>query len=58
MAKKKQGEMSFLDHLEVLRWVLIRSTIAILIGAAVAYNYSEFIFDVVIFGLCYLPFFL
>lgn len=50
MAKKNQGEMSFLDHLEVLRWVLIRSTIAILVGAAVAYNYSEFIFDNIIFG--------
>lgn len=50
MAKKNQSEMSFLDHLEVLRWVLIRSTIAILIGATVAYNYSDFIFDVVIFG--------
>ena len=50
MAKKNQGEMSFLDHLEVLRWVLIRSTIAIMIGATVAYTYSEFIFDVIIFG--------
>ena len=50
MAKKNQSEMSFLDHLEVLRWVLIRSTIAILIGATVAYNFSDFIFDVIIFG--------
>lgn len=50
MAKKNLSEMSFLDHLEVLRWVLIRSTIAILIGATVAYNFSDFIFDVIIFG--------
>ncbi|MDR6967014.1 sec-independent protein translocase protein TatC [Flavobacterium arsenatis] len=50
MAKKNPSEMSFLDHLEVLRWMLIRSTIAILIGAAVAYNFSGFIFDVIIFG--------
>jgi sec-independent protein translocase protein TatC len=50
MAKKTAGEMSFLDHLEVLRWVLIRSTIAILVGATVAYNYSTFIFDVIIFA--------
>jgi sec-independent protein translocase protein TatC len=50
MAKQKSGEMSFLDHLEVLRWVLIRSTIAILVGAVLAYNYSGFIFDVIIFG--------
>lgn len=50
MSKKNQGEMSFLDHLEVLRWVLIRSTVAILVGAVVAYYYNEFIFDVIIFG--------
>lgn len=50
MAKKNQSEMSFLDHLEVLRWVLIRSTIAILVGATIAYNFSDFIFDVIIFG--------
>lgn len=50
MAKKNQSEMSFLDHLEVLRWMLIRSTIAIFVGAIVAYNFSDFIFDVVIFG--------
>jgi len=50
MAKKNPDEMSFLDHLEVFRWVLIRSTIAILVGAVVAYNYSSFIFDVIIFG--------
>ncbi len=51
MAKKKnEGEMSFLDHLEVLRWVLIRSSIAILIGACIAYTYSDFIFNTIIFG--------
>lgn len=50
MAKKNPSEMSFLDHLEVLRWLLIRSTIAILIGATVAYNFSDFIFDTIIFG--------
>ena len=49
MAKKNQGEMSFLDHLEVLRWVLIRSTVAILVGAVVAYYYNEFIFDVIFY---------
>jgi len=26
MAKKNQNEMSFLDHLEDLRWLLVRST--------------------------------
>lgn len=50
MAKKNPSEMSFLDHLEILRWMMIRSTIAILIGAAIAYNFSDFIFDTIIFG--------
>ncbi|HRB71404.1 twin-arginine translocase subunit TatC [Flavobacterium sp. WV_118_3] len=48
--KKSMKEMSFLDHLEELRWLLIRSTIAILAGGCVAYYYSDFIFDSVIFG--------
>jgi sec-independent protein translocase protein TatC len=50
MAKNKTGEMSFLDHLEELRWLLIRSTIAIVIGACVAFTFSDFIFDEIIFA--------
>jgi len=53
MAKKKRkpaDEMSFLDHLEELRWHLIRSTIAILIVGVFAFIYREFLFDVIIFG--------
>jgi sec-independent protein translocase protein TatC len=52
MAKKKSagGEMSFLDHLEELRWLLVRSTVAILIGACVAFAFSRFIFDHIIFA--------
>lgn len=53
MAKKiakPQDEMSFLDHLEELRWHLIRSTLAIVIIASVALLMKEFIFDVVLFG--------
>ena len=42
--------MSFLDHLEDLRWHLIRSTLAILIGGIVAFTFSRFIFDTIIFG--------
>ena len=43
MAKKSVDEMSFLDHLEDLRWHLIRSTVAILIAAIIAYIFKEFI---------------
>lgn len=50
MAKKNLNEMSFLDHLEELRWVLVRSTAAILIMACVTYFFSNFLFDSIIFG--------
>jgi sec-independent protein translocase protein TatC len=53
MAKKSDtspDEMSFLDHLEELRWHLIRSTAAILIIGCVAFLMKDFIFDTVLFG--------
>lgn len=45
-----EKEMSFLDHLEELRWHLIRATLAVVIMACVAFLFKEFIFDVIIFG--------
>ncbi|MEK9740162.1 MAG: twin-arginine translocase subunit TatC [Flavobacteriaceae bacterium] len=45
-----KDEMSFLDHLEELRWHLIRSVLAIVIIACVAFVFKDFIFDVLIFG--------
>ncbi|MEZ4802551.1 MAG: twin-arginine translocase subunit TatC [Gelidibacter sp.] len=50
MAKKNANEMSFLDHLEDLRWHLIRSTLAILIAGVGAFIFSRYIFDTIIFG--------
>lgn len=54
MKKKKaaspEKEMSFLDHLEELRWHLVRSTFAVLIMAVVAFIFKGFVFDVLIFG--------
>jgi sec-independent protein translocase protein TatC len=49
-AQKHPNEMSFLDHLEVLRWHLIRSTVAIVVIGMVAFLMKDFIFDTVIFG--------
>ena len=49
-AQKNPNEMSFLDHLEVLRWHLIRSTVAIVLIGMVAFLMKDFIFDTVIFG--------
>ncbi|MCV9927482.1 twin-arginine translocase subunit TatC [Flavobacterium sp. LS1R49] len=48
--KKNLGEMSFLDHLEELRWLLVRSTTAIIIMAFLTYFISDYLFDVIIFG--------
>jgi len=42
--------MSFLDHLEELRWLLVRSSAAILVMACVTYFFSDYIFDTIIFG--------
>lgn len=42
--------MSFLDHLEDLRWHLIRITLSIVIAGSVAFVFSRWIFDVIIFG--------
>ncbi len=46
----KTKEMSFLDHLEDLRWHLIRATLAVVIIACFAFIAKDFIFDVLIFG--------
>ncbi len=43
-------EMSFLDHLEELRWHLIRAVIAIFIFSIAAFISVDFIFNTVIFG--------
>lgn len=48
MAKNQATEMSFLDHLEVLRWTLVRSTLAVLITSAVAFLMKDFIFNRII----------
>ena len=49
-SEKDHNEMSFLDHLEELRWHLIRSTFAIVIVGVVAFLMKDFIFDTIIFG--------
>lgn len=48
--KKNPEEMSFLDHLEELRWHLIRSVLAVMLIGTVAFIFKKFIFDVIIFG--------
>lgn len=50
MGEKNINEMSFLDHLEELRWHLIRIVLAIVIIGTAAYISSKFIFDKIIFA--------
>ena len=44
------SEMTFLDHLEELRWHIIRSLIAIAVVGIVLFIFNEWLFDVVLFG--------
>jgi sec-independent protein translocase protein TatC len=48
MAKGKEAEMSFLEHLEVMRWHLIRAIVAVIILALVAFVFKGIIFDRII----------
>ena len=48
MAKEK--EMSFLSHLEELRWHLVRSVVAVLVFAIVAFNFPHILFNDIILG--------
>lgn len=50
MAKVDSDNMSFLEHLEVLRWHLIRSAFVMVSMALVAFLAKGILFDIVIFG--------
>ena len=45
---KEQKELSFLQHLEVLRWHLVRAVSYIVIFAVLAFIYKDFVFDKVL----------
>ncbi|MCF6181325.1 twin-arginine translocase subunit TatC [Lutibacter sp.] len=47
---KDKDEMSFLDHVEELRWHLVRSTLAIFVFGIIAFLMKGFIFDNIIFA--------
>ncbi|MFM1931098.1 MAG: twin-arginine translocase subunit TatC [Bacteroidota bacterium] len=46
----EEQEMSFLEHLEELRFKLMRSVIAIFVVAIVLFIAKDFVFDTIIFG--------
>lgn len=49
-APKNNEEMSFLEHLEELRWHLVRASAAIVIGAVLCFIEAEFILDKILFA--------
>lgn len=48
--KNLEAEMSFFEHLEVLRWHLVRSAIAVGVFLIIAFAFYDFIFDSIIMG--------
>ena len=46
--KNDNDEMSFLDHLEVLRWHLVRSSVVICLFTIVAFIFKSILFDGII----------
>ncbi len=45
---KSDGEMTFLEHLEELRWHIIRSVLAVFVMAIAAFLFKDIIFDKII----------
>ncbi|MEN8186654.1 MAG: twin-arginine translocase subunit TatC [Bacteroidota bacterium] len=44
----KHNNMSFLNHLEVLRWTLVRSSMAVFLFGIIAFFFKDFIFNHII----------
>jgi sec-independent protein translocase protein TatC len=51
-----EAEMGFFDHIETLRWHVIRSVLAIAICSSLVGIYYDFVFDKVILGIQYKEF--
>jgi sec-independent protein translocase protein TatC len=49
-SKNDSGEMSFLEHLEELRWHLVRSSVAVVAAAVIVFINKKFIFDNILFA--------
>lgn len=47
-SRTNDGEMTFLQHLEELRWHIIRALAAVVVGAIVAFIFKDIIFDHII----------
>ena len=49
MTSKDHSEMGFLEHLEELRWRLVRSFAAILLGSGLSYGYIDEILSILLY---------
>jgi sec-independent protein translocase protein TatC len=45
-----EENLTFLEHLEALRWHLVRSTIAVVVMAILLFGYNDFVFNNIIFA--------
>jgi sec-independent protein translocase protein TatC len=55
--EEEEGGMSFLDHLEALRWHILRGVSAVLVFTVVAFIAKDFVFGVLILGPSKVDFF-
>lgn len=46
----EKKEMGFFDHIEALRWHIMRSAIAVVLFSFIAFLQKKFIFDYLLFG--------
>ena len=44
------SEMSFIDHLEALRWHLVRSVVAVVVGAIAIFVYAKEVVSIIVLG--------
>ncbi len=49
-SKNPGAEMGFMDHLEALRWHIVRSTVVVWVLAIVVFCFPDFVFGEIIFG--------
>lgn len=50
MKDKSDNEMSFLDHLEELRWHIVRALAAIIVSAIIVFLCKDFVWNTIILG--------
>lgn len=45
--KETKSEMSFLDHLETLRWHIVKAVSSVFVFACIAYAYSDYVWSII-----------